>query len=735
MVRFHWHVEHGLSAYCPREPAVIAEGGVRHIEAESEVSGQKETLPLVFTTPPNCLVDGVIRDVGVLLAHSDAVEWKGKLLTELAVTLAASGYVVLRFCCKHKEARRHRMYEKALDSLATAPYARGVTHFVLAGIGSGARAAAAICSRTSRPVAGLLLLAYPLQEVVPLGKSTRAAAESASPVEQQTSEAPLLKVDAPCLFVVAAGDPLCPPAELAGAVARMPATKVHAVIVEDVDQSFRAGQDRGPSADTLGAIGAAALAFLEAVARREPCSLPRAAEALPPPPPSPPPPHLTGGADAMEEDGPAHSAEQEQAGLYCSTSGTFFLDKDSLAAHYKSDFHRYNLKRKIAGLPPVTREWFDARKEQLTATARTTATKVWVDPLTRRRFGSENTYLAHVNSNKYKELVRRSGRPAPDPVIVLRRADAGAAPAQQPLPPSTGAPYVLKGPNGVDVPINAVRQAPEAAAEEASEGGASDTDGSGWETASDSSADDDAPSSRPTAGANGDWDVCCSLFDGHVAASMAANLEHMWKRFGFYFPEAQHLADPEGLLKYLGAKLIVGRVPLYARGDDANARQFGSLHAVQRHMADTGRFKMAWEDNEDEYDDFYRWPDDEEALDAPNGKELAMADGEEAGSRLRTGGYELAVGGGGSSSGGGKVLGSRQLARYYRQSYRPADARRSVAVASVLAQYRALGIATESAVPEAEKRAQRARRRTERLHLNTAMRGNVNRNLPRNVPY
>ena len=62
-----------------------------------------------------------------------------------------------------------------------------------------------------------------------------------------------------------------------------------------------------------------------------------------------------------------------------------------------------------------------------------------------------------------------------------------------------------------------------------------------------------------------------------------------------------------------------------------------------------------------------------------------MADAEEPGSRLRTGGYELAVGGS-EDGGGGRVLGSRQLARYYRQSYRPPDSRRSVAVASVLAQ-------------------------------------------------
>lgn len=62
------------------------------------------------------------------------------------------------------------------------------------------------------------------------------------------------------------------------------------------------------------------------------------------------------------------SVEQppQDEGFYSSTSGTFFPDKQSLAEHYASDLHRYNLKRKVAGLPPVTKEWFEARKEQLT---------------------------------------------------------------------------------------------------------------------------------------------------------------------------------------------------------------------------------------------------------------------------------------------------------------------------------------------------------------------------------
>ena len=58
MVRFHWHVEHGISAHCPRGPCALVEGGVRHIEAESDVAGQKETLPLIFTVPPAYLSDG-----------------------------------------------------------------------------------------------------------------------------------------------------------------------------------------------------------------------------------------------------------------------------------------------------------------------------------------------------------------------------------------------------------------------------------------------------------------------------------------------------------------------------------------------------------------------------------------------------------------------------------------------------------------------------------------------------
>jgi pre-60S factor REI1 len=34
-------------------------------------------------------------------------------------------------------------------------------------------------------------------------------------------------------------------------------------------------------------------------------------------------------------------AAMEEAGVYCSTSGTYMVSKDELSEHYRSDFHRF----------------------------------------------------------------------------------------------------------------------------------------------------------------------------------------------------------------------------------------------------------------------------------------------------------------------------------------------------------------------------------------------------------
>lgn len=75
----------------------------------------------------------------------------------------------------------------------------------------------------------------------------------------------------------------------------------------------------------------------------------------------------------------------------------------------------------VASLPPVTKEWFEARKAQLTTATTAPHQKIWFDPLTKKKFQTLNTYQAHVNSKKYQELVKQSGQSAPAPVIMIKQ--------------------------------------------------------------------------------------------------------------------------------------------------------------------------------------------------------------------------------------------------------------------------------------------------------------------------
>lgn len=68
----------------------------------------------------------------------------------------------MRYHCPQKEQRRQRLFEKALDACATSPFARMCNRWVLAGIGSGARVAAAVGTRCRGVMAGFVLMSYPL---------------------------------------------------------------------------------------------------------------------------------------------------------------------------------------------------------------------------------------------------------------------------------------------------------------------------------------------------------------------------------------------------------------------------------------------------------------------------------------------------------------------------------------------------------------------------------------------
>ncbi|KAL0033064.1 hypothetical protein WJX79_000781 [Trebouxia sp. C0005] len=245
MVRFHWHVEQGMSAYMPPDGITLQKDlKVQQASCEIEVPGQKETLPAILTLPPSYLKPDKVKEVGIVLGHgSNAADWNGKFLTELAAALASQGYLVVRCYCKQKEQRRQRMFEKALDAAATSPFARGVTRWLLAGLGNGARVAAVVGTKCRGTIAGFALLSYPLEEPEPMppGKGRRNLEAIPGPPD---SAGPLLLLQPPVLFVTGDADDLCSVPHLRRACKQMQSADIRFVVMKGADATLKPPQAR-----------------------------------------------------------------------------------------------------------------------------------------------------------------------------------------------------------------------------------------------------------------------------------------------------------------------------------------------------------------------------------------------------------------------------------------------------------------------------------------------------------
>lgn len=90
----------------------------------------------------------------------------------------------------------------------------------------------------------------------------------------------------------------------------------------------------------------------------------------------------------------------------CISCRVAFADADIQRQHYKTDWHRYNLKRKVVNLAPVTAEDFQQRvlhqrqKDEDDAKDTSTYCKVC-----KKSFASHKAFENHENSKRHKEMV------------------------------------------------------------------------------------------------------------------------------------------------------------------------------------------------------------------------------------------------------------------------------------------------------------------------------------------
>ena len=71
--------------------------------------------------------------------------------------------------------------------------------------------------------------------------------------------------------------------------------------------------------------------------------------------------------------------------------------------HYKEDWHRYNLKRKVASIPPVTLEEFELRaKEHREQSQNLNRDESQYCKYCSKLFNTKNAFDNHLNSKKHK---------------------------------------------------------------------------------------------------------------------------------------------------------------------------------------------------------------------------------------------------------------------------------------------------------------------------------------------
>ncbi|KAM0234033.1 hypothetical protein ACHAP5_010243 [Fusarium lateritium] len=304
----------------------------------------------------------------------------------------------------------------------------------------------------------------------------------------------------------------------------------------------------------------------------------------------------------------------------CNTCQVAYRNIDLQKGHMKSDWHRYNLKRRVASLPPISADVFTEKVLQARAVSTAEADKAYFEracDICEKTYYSENAFQNHLSSQKHKAKQVSSGQPTSS------RADdettsvvSSTFSLGEPIAPSQGEvdsdaeeefSHVVEGlqkasiteqrPSPVKRPSH-----PQPAVENAAQ--------------EDAAATRESDSSTPVpTGQEPNWTLESCLFCNYSSPTIPLNTHHMERFHGMFIPERKYLVDIDGLLQQLQDKIRQHHQCLYC--DKVKSSMFG----IQTHMRDTGHCKIPYETEREQLriGDFYdfrsTYSDDEQMSD------------------------------------------------------------------------------------------------------------------------
>ncbi|EQK98526.1 hypothetical protein G6O67_006015 [Ophiocordyceps sinensis] len=283
----------------------------------------------------------------------------------------------------------------------------------------------------------------------------------------------------------------------------------------------------------------------------------------------------------------------------CNTCQVAYRNNDLQKGHMKSDWHRYNLKRRVASLAPISSEIFTEKVLQARAVTSAEADKALFERLCDacdKTYYSENAYRNHLLSQKHKQGLSAASHKRHDDettsvisstfslgeptAIVQDPFDTDAEDEfNQVIESLQNAKLSQQRPSPVKRPCNP-RPLP-------ADTGKTDKDGASTPTT--------------TAGPEPAWTPESCIFCNYASPTVALNATHMERFHGMFIPEKPYLADLDGLIQHLQRQV----------GQDHECLVCGKMKstvfAVQTHMRDKGHCKIPFSTEEQQLriGDFY----------------------------------------------------------------------------------------------------------------------------------
>lgn len=278
-----------------------------------------------------------------------------------------------------------------------------------------------------------------------------------------------------------------------------------------------------------------------------------------------------------------------------------------------TDWHRYNLKRRITSLPPLASEVFAEKVLHIQATNRIERERATFSKECKtcaKTYFSENAYSNHLGSQKHRQNIaaeklgikpRKQEHTADKDEtgsVISSSFSLGTAEGEESearTHPAVGVMEEVKEEKEEDIKeekkvdkefvkmVNEMKIAEETTIK------ATETkpkeDGKAGE-------EEEDPEPLPL-------EEC--LFCNYTSPTLALNVSHMSKAHGLFIPEQSYLVDLPGLIRYLGEKVAILHECLYC------GKMKGGLEGVRTHMRDVGHCRIAFESIEQQVEigDFY----------------------------------------------------------------------------------------------------------------------------------